>query len=191
MSFFFWSSLWRVRIYQHGCQEHSTESGERNHREGLLCETGPLPEPGARHDLMKSCLPQARAAAFKILLKTQPRWPRHSLPVQQERGVRPSQVAALGQGLSGLHGSPELRVLRLPPHPVPGWQCCQPRCWGPERGLIVQAVLGYQEAGLSPPWQRQICRCRYLPARLLLQEVSGVSGAQPCPGPHLGLHLSL
>ena len=81
-------------------------------------KSDPLPVPWARHDLMKSCLPLAGAAVFKISLKTYPRWPRAVHFLYQEHSARPSgagwspgagrraltacELRALGSSLSSL-----------------------------------------------------------------------------------------
>jgi hypothetical protein len=69
------SSLVRGIFYQNGHQIHSAGNM------AAFMKSDPLPVPGAKQDLMKSCLPLAGAAVLNIFLKTHPRWSRHSLPV--------------------------------------------------------------------------------------------------------------
>lgn len=87
---------------------------------GCFCEIRhPLPVPRARHDLMKSCLPLAGAAVFKISLKTHPRWPQAAHFLYQEHNTRPSWAGwSLWQG----HALIDSKLASLGSSPPP--LCC-------------------------------------------------------------------
>ena len=128
---------------------------------GCFCEIRhPLPVPRARHGLMKSCLPLAGTAVFKISLKTHPRWPRAAHFLYQEHNTRPSWAGwSLWQGhalidckLASLGSSPP--PLCCLGHTISLWSCSA--CDGPwqlERGLMEQwsAVFRFREASRGDP----------------------------------------
>lgn len=126
---------------------------------GCFCEIRhPLPVPWARRDLMKSCLPLAGAAVFKISLKTHPRWPRAAHFLYQEHNTHPSWVGwSLWQGhalidskLSSLGSSPPLCRLG---HAISLWSCsAHDGPWQLERGVEQwSAVFRFREASRGDP----------------------------------------
>lgn len=138
-------------------------------------KSDPLSVPWARHDLMKSCLPLAGAAVFKISLKTHPRWPRAAhflsarntacvplgppVPLQGDGLIDHNELRAPGIFSSALcpFGDALLR-----------WACrAQGGSWGPERGPLSGCVS--RRGGPSPdprPSRSRCAMCTAGPARV-------------------------
>lgn len=141
----------------------STKMAARNiaQRHGCFCEIRhPLPVPRARHDLMKSCLPLAGAAVFKISLKTHPRWPRAAHFLYQEQNTRPSWV---GWSLWQEHALIDSKLASLGSSPPPlsrlghavSLRSCSARDgpWQLDKGLMKQwsALFRFREASRGDP----------------------------------------
>lgn len=127
-------------------------------------KSDPLPVPWARHHLMKSCLPLAGAAVFKISLKTHPRWPWAAHFLYQEHTTHPSWAARSPWQGDALIDS-KLRApgsspppLCLLSHAVSHWsRSARDGFWRPERGLAESNLCVWGGRPRTPcprPWTR-------------------------------------
>lgn len=132
-------------------------------------KSDPLPVPWARHHLMKSCLPLAGAAVFKISLKTHPRWPWAAHFLYQEHTTHPSWAArSLWQGDALIDSKLRAPGSSPPPlcllsHAVSHWSCsARDGFWRPERGLAESnlCVWGGRPRTLDPHEQMCFSHCR-------------------------------